>query len=115
LLNISLLEISQHTANAIKGRVDKGKKGHRSGLLREGSGYLRWIEGPSDLPVTVAVPLESVLQKFKFIMKTFMITQGSGPVYQRGKHNLFIGRVVVRVGMEIEVGMCGFTVDCMAQ
>jgi hypothetical protein len=101
--------------NAIEGRADKGKKGDRSGLLWCGSGSPRWIEGPSDLPVTVAVPLESVLQKFKFIMKTFMITQGSGPMYQRGKHSLFIGRVVVRVGMEIEVGMCGFTVDSMAQ
>jgi hypothetical protein len=105
----------QHMANAIEGRVDKRKKGYRTGLLRGGSDSPRWIEGPSDLPVTVAVPLESVLQKFKFIMKTFVITQGSGPMYQRGEHSLFIGRVVVRVGMEIEVGMCGFTVDSMAQ
>jgi hypothetical protein len=80
----------QHMANAIEGCVDKRKKGDRSGLLRGGSDSLQWIEGPSDQPVTVAVPLESVLQKFKFIMKTFMITQGSGPVYQRGKHSLFI-------------------------
>jgi hypothetical protein len=60
--------------NAIEGRANKGKKGNRSGLLR-------WIQGPSDLPVTVTVPLESVLQKFKFIMKTFVITQGSGPLW----------------------------------
>jgi hypothetical protein len=40
-----------------------------------------------------------------------VITQGSGPMYQRGEHSLFIGRVVVGVGMEIEVGMCGFMVD----
>jgi hypothetical protein len=93
----------QHTTNAIEGHADKGKKGDRSGLLQCGSGSPWWIEGLSDLPVTVAVPLESVLQKFKFIMKTFVITQGSGPMYQRGKHSLFIGRVVVRVDMEIEV------------
>jgi hypothetical protein len=74
------------------------------------------IESPSDLPVTVAVPLESVLEKLQLIMKTFAITQGSGPtMYQHGKHSLFVGRVVVRVGMEIEVGVCGFTVDSMAQ
>jgi hypothetical protein len=36
-------------------------------------------------------------------------------MYQRGEHSLFIGRVVVGVGMEIEVGVCGFTVDSMAQ
>jgi hypothetical protein len=80
----------QHTTNAIEGHADKGKKGNRSGLLRCGSGSPRWIEGPSDLPVTVAVPLESVLQKFKFIMKTFVITQGSGPMYKRGKHSLLL-------------------------
>jgi hypothetical protein len=51
----------QHTANAIEGCVDKGKKGDRSGLLRGGSDSLQI---PSDLPVTIAVPLESVLQKF---------------------------------------------------
>jgi hypothetical protein len=67
---------------------------------------LRWIESPSDLPVTVAVPLESFCEKLQLIMKTFMITQGSDPMYQRGKYSLFVGRVVVRVGMEIEVGVC---------
>jgi hypothetical protein len=103
----------QHTTNVIEGRANKGNKGNRSGFLRCGSGSLRWIQGPSDLPVTVAVPLESVLQKFKFIMKTFVITQGSGPRYQRGEHSLVV--VVVRIGMEIEVGVCGFTVDSIAQ
>jgi hypothetical protein len=68
-----------------------------------------------DLPVTVAVPLESVHEGLQLIMKAFVITQGSGPMYQRGKHSLFIGRVVVRVGMELEVSVCGFTVDSMAQ
>jgi hypothetical protein len=89
----------QHTTNAIEGRANKGKKGNRSGLLRCGSGSLRWIQGPSNLPFPIAVPLESVPQEFKFIMKTFAITQGSGPVYQRGEHSLFIGRVMVGVGM----------------
>jgi hypothetical protein len=96
----------QHTADVIEGRVDKGKKGDRSGLLQGGSDSLRRIENPSDLPVTVAVPLESDLEKLQLIMKTFVITQGSGPMYQREKHSLFIGRVVVRISMEIEVGMC---------
>jgi hypothetical protein len=92
-------------ADAIEGHVDKGKKGDRSGLLWGGSDSLRWIESPSDLPVTVAVPLESVLEKLQLIIKTFVITQVSGPMYQRGKHSLFVGRVVVSVGMEIEVGV----------
>jgi hypothetical protein len=68
-----------------------------------------------DLSVTVAVPIESVLEKLQLIIEAFVITQGSGPMYQRGKHSLFVGRVVVRVRMEIEVGVCGFTVDSMEQ
>jgi hypothetical protein len=95
----------QHTADAIEGRVDKEMKGDRSGFLRGGSDSLRWIESPSDLPVTVAVPLESVLEKLQVITKTFVITQGSGPMNRRGKHSLFVGRVVVGVGKEIEVGV----------
>jgi hypothetical protein len=43
-------------------------------------------------------------------MEVFVITQGSGPLYQRGKHNVFVRRVLVRVGMEIEVVVYGFTV-----
>jgi hypothetical protein len=52
-------------------------KGRRATEVGFGSSSLRWIQGPSDLPVTVVVPLESVLQEFKFSMKTFVITQGS--------------------------------------
>jgi hypothetical protein len=105
----------QHTAEVIGSHVNKGKKGEQSGLLWGGSDSLRWIESPSDLTVTVAVPLESVLKKLQLIMKAFVIIKGSGPMYQRGKHSLFVVKVVVRVGVEIEVGVCGFTTDSMAQ
>jgi hypothetical protein len=73
----------QYTADAIESRVDKGKKGDRSGLVRGGSDSLRWIESPSDLPVTAAVPLESVPEELQLIMGAFVITQSSGPMYQR--------------------------------
>jgi hypothetical protein len=38
-----------------------------------------------------------------------VIIQCSGPEQQSGEHILFVGTVVVvvRVGMEIEVGVCG--------
>jgi hypothetical protein len=74
-----------------------------------------WTEGPLDLPVTAAVPLESVPEELQRIMEAFVITQGSGPMYQCGKHSLFAKRVVVGVGMEIEAGVRGTTVDSMAQ
>jgi hypothetical protein len=48
-------------------------------------------------------------------MEAFVFAQGSGPMYQLGKKSLFVRWVVVRVSMEIEVGVCGFTMDYMAQ
>jgi hypothetical protein len=32
-------------------------------------------------------------------------------VHRCGEHSLLVGRVMVRVGMEIEVGVCGFEVE----
>jgi hypothetical protein len=44
-----------------------------------------------------------------------MVTQGSGPVHQHGKYRLFVGRVVVvAVGIEIEVSVCGLVADSVA-
>jgi hypothetical protein len=40
-----------------------------------------WLKSLSDLPVTVAVALESVPEELQLIMVAFMITQGSGPMY----------------------------------
>jgi hypothetical protein len=91
------------------------KKGDRSELLQCCGNSLWWTEGPSDLPVTAAVPLESVPEELQRFMEAFVMTQGSGPMYQCGKHSLFARRVVVGVGMEIEAGVRGTTVDSMAQ
>jgi hypothetical protein len=105
----------QHRADAIESRVDKEKKGDRNGYLRGISDSRRWIDGPSDLSVTAAVPLEIVLQKILPIMESFVITQGSGLMYQLVNRSLFFGRVVLRVGMEIEIGVCRFMVNSMSQ
>jgi hypothetical protein len=72
----------QRTADSIESRIDKWKKGDRSGLLQGGSDSLRWIESSLFLPVTIAVPLESVVEKLQLIMEAFMITQGSGPMWK---------------------------------
>jgi hypothetical protein len=67
----------QHTADATEGRVDKWKKGDRSRLLQACGDSLQWTDRPSDLLVTVAVQLESVLEELQLITDTFMITQDS--------------------------------------
>jgi hypothetical protein len=66
------------------------------------------IDSPSELPVAVVVQPESVREELQLIIQAFVITQGSGPVHQRRKHSLFVGRVVV--GFD----MCGFAVCSMA-
>jgi hypothetical protein len=75
---------------------------------------LRWIESLSDLSVTVAVLPESVPEEIQLIMEAFVITQVSGPMHQHGKHNLFVGRVVMGVCMEVQVSVYGVVVDSMA-
>jgi hypothetical protein len=67
----------QHTADAIESRVDKGKKGDRSGLLRGFSDSLWWIERLSNLPVTIAIPLESVPEELQLIIEPCVIMKAS--------------------------------------
>jgi hypothetical protein len=46
------------------------------------------LESLSDLPVTIAVLLESVHEELQLITEAFVIVHGSGPMYQRGKNSL---------------------------
>jgi hypothetical protein len=96
----------QPRAIAVERCVDKWKKGDRGGLLRGYVDSLRWIESPTLLPVTVSISLESVPEELQVIMKALVVTQGSGPMYERGKNDLLFRSVVVGFGMEIEVGVC---------
>jgi hypothetical protein len=38
-------------------------------------------------------------------MQALLVTKESRPVHQRGKYSLFVGRVVVRVEVEVEVSV----------
>jgi hypothetical protein len=53
----------QHAADAIKGCVDKWKKSDRSDLLQGRGDSLRWIDSLLDLPITLAIPVERVLEE----------------------------------------------------
>jgi hypothetical protein len=59
--------------------------------------FLQWVEGPSDLLVSVAVLPEGGPHKLQFTMQALLVTRGSGPVHQHGEYSLFVGRMVVRV------------------
>jgi hypothetical protein len=65
-----------------------------------------WVEGLSDLSVTVAVLPEGGPQKLQFSMQALLITKGSGPVHQHGVYSLLVGRMVVRIGVEVEISVC---------
>jgi hypothetical protein len=66
------------------------------------------VKSSLDVLLAIFVLPEIVSWKLQLIiMHAFMIIQVSGPVYLCGEHSLFVGRVVVvvGVGMEIEVGV----------
>jgi hypothetical protein len=44
-------------------------------------------------------------------MQALLVTKGSGPVHECGEYSLFIGRMVVRVGAEVEVNVHGLVVN----
>jgi hypothetical protein len=48
-------------------------------------------------------------------VQALLVTKGTYPVYQCGEYSLLVGRMVVRVGVELEVSVRGFAVDLMAQ
>jgi hypothetical protein len=62
----------------------KGRRATEVGFSGGGGNSLRCIESPSDLPVAVTVPPESVPEELQLIKQAFLITQGSGPVHERG-------------------------------
>jgi hypothetical protein len=48
-------------------------------------------------------------------VQALLVTKGKRPVYQCGEYSLLIGRMVVRVAVEVEVSVRGFAVNLMAQ
>lgn len=68
-----------------------------------------------DLPVVAAVLPGSGSEKVQITMQAFLVTNGPGPVHQHGKYILFVGRVVVAVGIKVEDSVRGFMVHLVAQ
>jgi hypothetical protein len=48
-------------------------------------------------------------------MQALLVRKGTCPVYHCGEYSLLIGRMVVRVVVEVEVSVRGFAVNLMAQ
>jgi hypothetical protein len=72
------------------------QSGFSSGWATGGGGG---FGGPLMMLVCVAILPENVSQEHQLCMKSVLITQSSGPVYQCGKYGLLVGWVVVRAGM----------------
>jgi hypothetical protein len=84
--------------------LTRGRKATEAGFSGAGA-TVQWIENLSELHVALAILLESGPEKLQ-ITEAFAISQGYSPVHQCGKHSPFVGRVVVEVGMEIEIHKC---------
>jgi hypothetical protein len=67
------------------------------------------------MSIAVAVLPESGPEKLQFTIQAVLVTKGSGCVCQHGDYGLFVGRMVVRIGVQVEVRVNGCSVNLMAQ
>jgi hypothetical protein len=73
------------------------------------------VEGSMDLLVIVAILFEDVLQEHQLSLQTVFITASTGSLYQSGQYHLFIGGVMMGLGVEVEIGMSWLTVHFVSQ
>jgi hypothetical protein len=73
------------------------------------------VEGSVDLSVVVAILLEDVPQEHQFGLQAVFITESSGPMHQCRQYRLFIGWVMIGLGVEVETGVCGLAVLCVPE
>jgi hypothetical protein len=67
--------LGQQPADAVECRADLGQISDGGRFLRGRCDSLQWIEGPSDLLVTVAVPPEGGPKKVQFTKQAFRVTE----------------------------------------
>jgi hypothetical protein len=58
----------------------------------------------------VSIAFEHDGKEFQFLVKAVLITYSCGSVYKRGKHGMFVGRMVVWIMVYIKIGMSGLTI-----
>jgi hypothetical protein len=68
-----------------------------------------------DLLWAVTIHLEDRSKEIHFLWQEVLVTEGYGSVCQECEDRLFIGRVVMGTLLEVEIGVCGFTVYFVAQ
>jgi hypothetical protein len=73
------------------------------------------VEGSVDLPVVVTILFEDISQEHQLGLQAVFITESSGHVHQSRQYTLFIGWVMVGLGFEEEIGVCGLAVQFVAQ
>jgi hypothetical protein len=73
------------------------------------------VKGSLDLPVVVAILFEDVPQECQLGLQAVFITNNCGTVYKSGWYGLFIGWVMMGLGVEAEIGVCGLAVHFVSQ
>jgi hypothetical protein len=64
------------------------------------------VEGSVYLQVLVAILFEGIPQEHQLGLQA-VITDSSGPMHQNRQYRLFIGWVMMGLGVEVEIGVCG--------
>jgi hypothetical protein len=64
------------------------------------------VEGAVDLSVVITILFEDVPQEHQFGLQAVFITESSGSVHQSSQYLLFIGRVMMGLGVEVDIGVC---------
>jgi hypothetical protein len=73
------------------------------------------VDGSVDLPVIVAILFEDVPQEHQLSLHAVFITQSSSPMLNSRQYCLFIGWVMMGLGIQVETGACGFGVHFVSQ
>jgi hypothetical protein len=73
------------------------------------------VEDIMNLLVFVTVLSENVPEEHQLRMQAVFTAENSSPMHKCGKHSLFVGWVVMRSNVEVEIRMGGFAVHSVTQ
>jgi hypothetical protein len=73
------------------------------------------VESSVDWPVVLAILFENVPQEHQLRLQAVFFTKSFGSVHQNRHYSLFIGWVMLGLGVEVEIGVCGLAVHFVSQ
>ena len=112
--NYSDVMLMKHSADPTVFRLDIWKKNDRGGLVSRLCGCNLRVEGTSYLYDATTIFPEIGLEELELIMESSLVTQNPESVHRGWKNGVYIGGMVMWPMVQVEVGVCRFSVDVMA-